>query len=178
MIRTAIIVASALVLTACASGPPTDPYNGPPAQQVFQVPGVNAEQLYEGSRQWIAENFKSAKSVIEYESRDTLTIIGNGRSADNVACLSFGVENLELDSTCMHPVSMEFTLKVEAKDGRMRLSVPNLSLYRAAYINSYNSGGDWSQPAGEVAYPVLSKRVLNYGDDIAAYVNGLGEDTF
>lgn len=35
MIRTAIIVASALVLTACASGPPTDPYNGPPAQQVF-----------------------------------------------------------------------------------------------------------------------------------------------
>lgn len=90
--------------------------------QVYEAPGYTKDQLFDGAKRWIAENFRSAESVIEYEDRNGGTIIGHG--------------NMMIDPPMKRGVSyysvyrgrVGFKLKVETKDGRLRLSFTNVSL--------------------------------------------------
>ena len=66
-----------LFLTGCAGLQPiTD--SDRTFERVVEAPGYSKEQIFNGTKIWIAENFKSAKAVLEYENKDTGTIIGNG----------------------------------------------------------------------------------------------------
>lgn len=97
--------------------------------QVFEVPGYTKDQVYSAARMWIAENFKSAKAVIEYENRDEGTIIGNG--IINYPCGGAFSCMAKADWT------VPFTMRVESKDGRFRLTFTNVHL---AWPASYGSG--------------------------------------
>lgn len=173
-----LIFCVVLVLSACATGTAQPPYSGPAAMKVVEVPGKNQAEIYEGARQWIAENFKSSKAVIEYESRDTFTVIGNAKSADVVACVSWGIIKTTFDATCMHPASMLYTMKVESKDGRMRISVPNIALSRAAYSSSLGSSNGFELPADAQSYALLSERVMMHADEIVNYLNSAASSDF
>ena len=65
---------AAAVLTACATTTST-PFTGPDPEQIFEV-SSDAAGIYQGSRQWITENFKSANDVIQYQDESTATVIG------------------------------------------------------------------------------------------------------
>ncbi len=173
-----LFVSVALMLSACATGTVHPPYSGPAAMKVVEVADKTQAEIYEGARQWIAENFKSSNAVIEYESRDTFTVIGNARSADMVACVSWGVIKTTFDATCMHPASMLYTMKVEAKDGRMRISVPNIALSRAAYSNSAGGGKGFDMAVDAPAYALLSERVMLHADEIVNYLNSAASSDF
>lgn len=88
--------------------------------QVFDAPGANKAAVYTAGRQWIAENFRSAKAVIEYESQADGTIIGKGfipyPCASGWECLG------KPDWT------VPFTLRFEAKDERFRLTFSDLRI--------------------------------------------------
>ena len=47
-------------------------------QSIIELPGEPQNYIYEKSRQWIAETFRSSKAVIEYENKEEGVIIGNG----------------------------------------------------------------------------------------------------
>ena len=95
--------------------------------RVVEVPGITKDKLYDQTKMWIAENFKSAKSVIEYDSRESGTIVGNG----NIKYPCTG-----LDCVAKHDWRVHFTMKVDTKDEKFRLTFSNL---RLSWPPSYNS---------------------------------------
>lgn len=97
--------------------------------QVFEAPGYTKDQIFAATKMWIAENFKSAKAVIEYENKDEGTIIGNG-------IISYPCGNA---FSCMakRDWTVPFTMRTESKDGRFRLTFTNIHL---AWPASYASG--------------------------------------
>ena len=90
--------------------------------QVSEAPGFTKDELFDGAKRWIAENFKSAEAVLDYEDRGTGTIIGNG--------------NMVIDPPMKKGVSyysvyrgrVGFKMKVETKDGKMRISFTGVRL--------------------------------------------------
>ncbi|WP_159017262.1 DUF4468 domain-containing protein [Cognatiluteimonas profundi] len=96
--------------------------------QVFEAPGSNKDEIFTASRMWIADHFKSAKAVIEYESKDDGVIIGNG----NMAYPCSGGFACHIRAEAWH---VGFTMKVEGKDGRFRLSFTNVHLELPPYSN-------------------------------------------
>lgn len=86
---------------------------------VVEAPGYTKGQIYDGARVWVAETFRSAKAVLEYENKEAGTLIGNGVSMYPCS----GIE-------CMGTVDwrMRFTMRVEAKDDKFRLTFSNLEL--------------------------------------------------
>ena len=47
-------------------------------QKVYDIPGVDKPTIYDRSRIWMAKEFKSSKQAIEFESKDSGIIMGNG----------------------------------------------------------------------------------------------------
>lgn len=94
-------------------------------QKVVEIPNTKQDAIYEGSRQWVAKNFKSANSVIQYQDKATGTIIGKG----NMPYVCTGV-----DCVVSFPPSLEFTFQVDAKDNKARVSFSDLNVhYPAGY---------------------------------------------
>ncbi|MFL9585078.1 DUF4468 domain-containing protein [Stenotrophomonas sp. AB1(2024)] len=97
-----------------------------PVEQVFEVPGYNKAQIYDAAKVWIAENFRSAKAVMEYENKDEGTLIGNGLIA--YPCKGA--------FECMGKPDwkVRFTLRIDTKDDKFRLTFSNINLtWPAAY---------------------------------------------
>ena len=89
--------------------------------QVFDAKGYTRDQIYAASKVWIAENFKSAKAVIEYDSKDEATLIGNGRT-------SFICEGGWVCKQKANTWIVVFKMKIEAKDDRFRLTFTDVHL--------------------------------------------------
>jgi hypothetical protein len=83
--------------------------------QVFEVPGHTKDEIFLASKMWLAENFKSAKAVVEYEDKSEGAIIGNGRT-------SFICEGGWVCRQKANTWIVVFKMKIEAKDGRFRLA--------------------------------------------------------
>lgn len=90
-------------------------------ERIVEAPGYSKEQIFNGTKIWIAENFRSAKAVLEYESKDTGTLIGNGTIP--YQCSGSGLE-------CMAwaGVEVRFTMRVDIKDQKFRLTFSNLPI--------------------------------------------------
>lgn len=84
---------------------------------VSDVPGLGRDRIFAGTKIWIAENFRSAKAVLEYENKEDGTIIGNASipyPCDGMSCLARG------------DWSVPFTIKVEMKDAKIRTTFSNI----------------------------------------------------
>jgi hypothetical protein len=137
--------------------------------QVYEAPGFTKDQLFVASRMWIAQNFRSAKAVIEYENKDDGTIIGNG----NIAYPCGGAFACMLKADWRVP----FTMKVETKDGRIRVSFTNIHL---AWPASYSSGISSPAHDGPIQQrgdlEKIKPELLKFGDQIVASVGQLKSD--
>lgn len=127
-------------------------------QELSRVYEVKAgkDQIYSASRQWIAESFKSSKSVVEYEDKAEGTIIGNGSIP--YPCADKG------SWVCVNQsqvLKLLFTMRLEAKDGKFRLGFSNVQ------VSSVN--GAWSQML-RVDYQSARVDLLQMGDRIAARI--------
>lgn len=122
--------------------------------QVYEAPGFTADAIHAGAKRWIAESFRSAEAVIEYEDKGT--IIGNG--------------NITIDPPMERGVSyysvyrgrVGFKMKVEAKDSRLRVSFTNVRLlFRGALGNDIvpQRRGDMDN---------IRARLLEFGPKIVA----------
>ena len=112
-------------------------------QQVVEVPGFTKHQIYDYFKMWVAENFRSAKAVIEHDDRENGCLIGNG----NIKYPCHGTECLAKNDWRVH-----FTMRIDTKDGKFRQTFSNLHLfwppkvdslgYHAAYRSPIATQGD------------------------------------
>ena len=136
---------AAVSLTGCVSAPADKPVNPADTEfaQVYDAPGMSKGQIYEGTLKWIAENFKSAKSVIEYQNANDGVLIGNGML--NYPCNSF-------DCIGKAAWKVKFIMKVETKDGKFKTDFKNLLLDIPAVVNQFGS------------YPAMETPIQTQGD--------------
>lgn len=96
-------------------------------ERIIEAPGFSQDEIYNGTKIWIAENFKSAKSVLEYENKEDGTLLGNGS-------ILYPCVGLQCISTANWKVP--FTMRVDTKDQKFRLTFTNINI---AWPSSYNS---------------------------------------
>lgn len=126
--------------------------------QVFEAEGYTKDQIYSASKMWIAENFKSAKAVTEYESPEEGTIVGNG----NIGYPCTGGFACSIRAGAWR---VGFTMKLESKDGRFRLTFTNVviqypaSMYGPAHDQAVKSREDMDN---------IRAKLLEFGPQIVA----------
>lgn len=153
-----------LMVGGCATTPqqPLEPVK---FEKVYQMDGLNQAQVYDGARQWFATAFKSANAVIQYEDKATGSIIGKGNM--QYRCSGF--------ADCMTVTGgdrVDFTVRVDTKDGRMRVSYDNLTHYKPAQLisgvryNESNTPITDSKPSAKLIVDALN----NSSDEMAEKV--------
>jgi hypothetical protein len=93
------------VLSACMTQQPITKEEGTVSETV-ETPGINAADIYTKINLWFVEAFNSAESVIQYSDKEQGVIKGKGNFA----------------TTFMTPIRVFFTITVEIKDEKYRLS--------------------------------------------------------
>lgn len=106
-----------LSLAGCAATPIEQPKSAS-FEKIYELPELKKNQVYDGARQWFAVAFKSANAVIQYEDKETGTIIGKG----NMGFPCSGALNCMANQN----VLVTFTARVDSKDGKMRVSYDDL----------------------------------------------------
>ena len=84
-----------------------------------------ASNSFEISKMWLANTFNDSKSVIEYSNKENGTIIGKG-ILKNVSYNSMIGTSLPMDT--------RFTLKIEVKDNKTRLTFQDMVQYPNQYV--------------------------------------------
>lgn len=93
-------------------------------QNIIETPGINKNQIYDGIRLWLAENFRSSRTVIDYENRERGSLIIKGLLP--YPCEEKGSFKCSIMSTW----KVRFTMKIEVKDDKFRIIFDNLMTYR------------------------------------------------
>lgn len=163
-----ILILSIILFAGCAGLEPM-PQSEMDFHRVVEAKGLKKDQLFDGTKMWIAETFRSAKAVIEYEDKEKGTIIGNG--IIKYPCSGF-------NCVAKGDWKVLFTMKVDVKEDRFRLSFTNLKLKWPPTVNSLgaqrgyegriNSRGDF-----ETIKPAL----LKIGDDLLAFFKKDSKDS-
>lgn len=137
-----------LLLAGCAGMQPIKPeektFTG-----IFEAPGFTKDQIYDSTNIWIAENFYSARSVIEYQNKNEGVIIGSAITdypCDGVGC-AFKAD-----------WDLAFTMRADIKDSKFKLTFSNLQ----------HSDGLPIQYSGDLLH--IKSKLLSYGDSIAGTV--------
>lgn len=152
-----LMIASVIALTGCAAMQPVSEADKT-IEQITEAPNFTKDQIFTGSKIWIAENFKSAKAVIEYENKEEGVIIGNGSTSypcSGMECLQAGAAT---------DWKLNFTMRIDAKDNKFRTTFSNLSIYKPSTYNQYsgfNKGGDDSYIA-QGALPAIKAKLEGY----------------
>lgn len=89
-------------------------------KKIFDALGYSKEQIFDGAKIWISENFRSAKAVLEYENKETGIIIGNGN-------IPFPCQGWKCMGTGGWKLS--FTMRTDIKDQKFRLTFTNLRVF-------------------------------------------------
>jgi hypothetical protein len=128
-------------------------------EKVYQAQGYSKDQIFDNTKIWIAENFKSAKAVLEYENKETGTIIGNG-------IIPYPCDGLECIAKSDWKVP--FTMRVDIKDQRFRLTFSNLNLsWPPSYNRTYGAQRGHDGPIRNLSdIEVVKPELLKFGDQI------------
>lgn len=133
-------------------------------EKVFEAPGYSKEQIFNGAKIWISENFRSAKAVLEYENKEAGTIIGNG-------IIPYPHGGF-FEAIAKEGWEVPFTMRVDTKDQKFRLTFTNL---RLKWDAQYKGRAAYDGPIGRQAdFDTIKPVLLNFGDKIIA---SFGKDT-
>ena len=93
-----------------------------------------ASNSFEISKMWLANTFNDSKSVIEYSNKENGTIIGKGILKN----VSYGTL-VQMDT--------RFTLKIEVKDNKTRLTFQDMVQYPNQYVPPVEPFNMWNNEA-------------------------------
>lgn len=82
--------------------------------------GVTADDIFRAANLYIIEAFKSADDVVQLNDKDTRTIIAKGWREESVMYKGVG--------------QVWFTMKIQAKDGRFKVDIYQLSYCTVSYV--------------------------------------------
>lgn len=133
--------------------------------KVFSSPALSKEKIYTGSKIWIAENFRSAKAVLEYESKEDGVLIGNGS-------MNFPAAD-SMDLAIKGDWVVRFTMRVDIKDEKFRLTFTNITISTPAKATS--GGGVLQAYDGPVwnltDMQKIRAKLETFGDSIIGSLN-------
>jgi hypothetical protein len=144
------------LLTGCTLAPvePVAPLEPVQLETVYTADGFTQTEIYDSVRQWFALVFRSANAVIQYEDKSTATIIGKGSVP--YTCVK-GIE-------CVYGTDkdrLEFTIRVDTKDGKLKVTYENLVYYRPAHIGEFS--GSYYKESRTNINPASAAAILNIG---------------
>lgn len=123
-----IIVATVISLGLVGCMTPMTPTQQamPEISQVIEVPNKTKDQIFEDSKIWIAQSFKSANNVIQYSDKSTGSIIGKGNipyPCDGfIDCGAFGNDKVN------------FTIKIDTKENKARVTINDVTRTNLTYV--------------------------------------------
>ena len=132
-------------------------------ERIVQVPGHKKDNIYDFTKIWIAENFRSAKAVIEYENKDAGTIIGNG-------AIKYPCKGMEC--VAKNDWKVLFTMRVDTKDEKFRLTFSNLKLtWPPSYNSTFGAQRGHEGPVSTKAdLDTIKPVLLKFGDEIRSHM--------
>lgn len=153
------------ILIGCIKGQYIkEPYTS--VEKIVEVPGYTQNEIFDQTKIFIAENFRSAKAVMEYENRETGTIIGNG----NIKYPTDG----GFQAMALSTFRTNFTIRVDIKDGRLRCIFSNIKIsWPSRYDRTLgaSSAGERSITDGfEQESVSVKNELLKIPDEIAFYI--------
>jgi hypothetical protein len=145
-----ICALSLVFLNGCVTAPPVaDQSDYAGFDYVTNIDGMKKDAIYEGVELWIAENFKPAKHVIDLENKEQGIIVCNGVISNII---------LDMGSVKM-PLEASFKMKVEVKDGKMRLSFSAYQVTMRQNTSLYKMEADQ-----------IKTKLSKFGEEIAKYL--------
>ncbi len=85
--------------------------------EIIEVPGKTQSQLFSTAKQWIAENYKSAKDVIQLDDKEAGKLIVKG----------FGQYHTEQNRAYVgYYFDLWHTIKIFCKEGKVRFAITDL----------------------------------------------------
>ncbi len=123
-----IIVASLMSLGLVGCMTPMTPTQQamPEIAQVIEVPNKSKDQIFEDSKIWIAQSFKSANNVIQYADKSTGSIIGKGNI--QYPCDGF------IDCGAFGNDKVNFTIKIDTKENKARVTINDVTRTNLTYV--------------------------------------------
>jgi hypothetical protein len=82
---------------------------------VLQYSGVTKDDIFDRTLRWTAQNFRSAKDVIDYQDKPSGTIIAKGIIPN-------------VDYGAMVKGDLHFTLTIDCRDGKARYNYTNIDM--------------------------------------------------
>jgi len=133
-------------------------------EKIIEVPGVSKNDIYDQTKIFIAENFRSAKDVIEYENKEGGTVIGNGS-------IKYPAE-AGLAAVALANWRANFTIRVDIKDGKFRCTFSNIKIaWPASYDRTIGARPAGERPIGHEEESVnVRKELLKIPDAIAFHL--------
>ena len=158
-----LIVAVSIVLSGCTGMQPVTEKDTT-FSRIVNVPGVTKDKIYTNAKIWIAENFRSAKAVTEYDDKEKGTIIGNG----NMKYPCEGIECIAKNDWKIH-----FTMRVDTKDEKFRLTFTNLRLSWPPRVDSLGYHAAYNGPINQMSdVNKIKPKLLGFGDQISSSITG------
>ena len=167
---TAILAFVGIFVSGCAGleGLEEAPESERTFERIVEVPGASKDRIFESTKVWIAQNFTSAKAVLEYENKTEGRIVGNGvinyPCSDGMECLGKG------------DWKVKFTMQVDIKEQKFKLTFSNLVLsapptYTTTFVLSGFERPVWQKGDLNSIKPAL----LKFGDRLATSIQKEGE---
>lgn len=120
------------VLSGCVALPTPTDKKMEDITEVIEVPAKSKEQIFEDSKIWIAQSFKSANNVIQYVDRDTGSIVGKG--SIQYPCDGF------IDCGAFGNDRVNFTIKIDTKNNKARVVISDVTRTNLTYVQGgYNA---------------------------------------
>lgn len=85
-------------------------------EYIVEYPGLTKDLIFNRTLKWIANNFRSAKQVIEYQDKEAGSIVGNG------------ITPIKAEGALLKGVDMAFTMNIDIKENRVRYRFIKLKL--------------------------------------------------
>ncbi len=117
----------AMSLLGCAGMQPV-PDSERTVIKVIETPGQSKDKLFNATRVWFSESFKSSKAVIDLEDKEQGIIIGKGNT-------KFPCQGL--DCMTLADRRLKFTMRVDVKDEKMRVTFNDIGM---SWPASYSGG--------------------------------------
>lgn len=153
-----------LAVSGCMTMPTPTDKKMDDVTEVIDVPNKTKVQIFEDSRIWIAQSFKSANNVIQYADKDTGSIIGKGNipyPCDGfVDCGAFGKDKVN------------FTIKIDSKDNKARVTISDITRTNLTYVQGgYNANIGKESPINIVEHQ--QKITMKLQDVVGQYKNAI-----
>lgn len=131
---------------------------------IRDIPNMPKDKIYTATKQWIAKNFVSAQDVIQFDDKETGSLILKGNvdypCSNNWSCTHRGITNDVID----------FTMKIDVKDQKIRITVDDVLF---STLNSF--GKEIEKIPNKKQEVVFGKRLSGLSNSLILAVEGASE---